>query len=141
MLLEAERGFDQREAALAGCHRGEPLTLPDRLRQVLPAQLGQARLGVERLELRGAAGLEEPDHALGLGREVRQPRQAARRCFLRFGGAQIAAQKVGQGNGPDSARSFAEEVSAGVGLWSVRVRFHCFVTASSRFSTKLATPV
>ena len=140
MLLEAERGFDQRKAALAGCHRGQPLALADRLRQVLSAQLGQTRLGVERLDLGGAARLEKPDHALGLGREVRQASQAARSRLGCIGRVQVAAQQVGQSDGPNTAGAPAEEVSPGLGFGDVRFRCHCFVTASSKFSTKLATP-
>ena len=49
----------------------EPDVLYQFLGHLLAVALGQLRLGIEQVEMRRAAGLEEVDDVLGLGREVR----------------------------------------------------------------------
>ena len=60
-----------RQRFLVGRHAGQPLPAPNRVRQFLTAMLLELRLGIKKIHLRGAAGLEQVDHALGLRSEVR----------------------------------------------------------------------
>ena len=72
-----ERRPDQRQRRLVAGHRGEPLAPPDRLRQLGAMLFDQRRLGIEQVELRRAAALEQINDALGLGREVRSAHHTA----------------------------------------------------------------
>ncbi len=72
VLLEFENRWRHRQRRLARRHARDPLPLPDRIRQILAAILGQLRLVVEQVHLRRAARLVQEDHALGLGREMRK---------------------------------------------------------------------
>jgi hypothetical protein len=67
-------------------------------------------LGVEEIELAGAALHEHEDDVLGLGREVRFARR--QRVLLDGSGAAIAFQHLRQGDGADAAGAIAEEFSA-----------------------------
>ena len=69
-LLEMGEALADREAFLAGGHSGEALALADGIRQILPVDFYEMRLVVEKVDVRGAAGLEKVDHAFRLGREV-----------------------------------------------------------------------
>jgi cytochrome b561 len=62
---------------LAAGHRAEPRALHDRVGNLLPATFREFRLVVEEIDVRRRAVLEQVDDALGLRREVRQPREAA----------------------------------------------------------------
>ena len=73
--LERTRGAGER--FLAGGHRGLALGRVNGFGHLLPETLGQVRLVVEEIHLRRAAGLEQINHPLGLGRKVRQAGQAA----------------------------------------------------------------
>ena len=57
---------------MRGGHAGEALAVADRFGQILPLELEEAGLVVEKLDLRGAAGLEQVDDPLRFGREVGQ---------------------------------------------------------------------
>jgi hypothetical protein len=70
MLLELERRTRQRDRTLAGRHPGEPLCAAHRIGKLSAVVLHELRLGVKEIKLRGRAGLEQVDHAFGLGREV-----------------------------------------------------------------------
>ena len=71
------------ELALTGGHGGQTLSASHGLGQFGPGQVGEARLVVEELDLRGSARLREEDHAFGLGGEVGQGGQSG---LLRLGG-------------------------------------------------------
>ena len=72
--LAVLEGGRARVAALAAGHAGQALRAFHGGRQVLAGHLLQHRLVVEEVDVREAAGLEEAEHALGLGGEVRQAR-------------------------------------------------------------------
>ena len=79
VLLELEEGVDDREALLRGGHAGEPLAFANRVGQLGAAQTVERGLIVEQVHLRGTTRLEQPDDALGLGREVGNARQGGER--------------------------------------------------------------
>ena len=76
---ELKNGGCHRKLLLAGGHRGEPLTFPDRIRQILTAPIGNRRFGIKQIHLRRCPGLEQVNDPLRLGRVRGKPRQAARR--------------------------------------------------------------
>ena len=65
---ELEDRAGQRQGRLVGRHARQPLTHPDRVRQVLAVHLVQERLVVEQVELRRPAAHEQVDDPLGPGR-------------------------------------------------------------------------
>src|SRR5262249_2996746 len=70
--------------------------------------LPKQRLGIEGLELRRAAGLEEVDDALGPGTQMRRREHAARRRRLAR-----CAQKRAEGDAAQSKGAGAEEMAPG----------------------------
>lgn len=140
MLLKAERRFDERKAALRSRHCGQALALADGFWQLLAAQSCQARLRVEGLDLRRAAGLKQPNYALRFGREVRKSTESAGGRRVRRV-RQVASQQVCQGDGADAARGAAEEVAARCELLDGCRSLQCLVIVSSRLSTRLAKPM
>ena len=85
----------------------------------LAVVLVERRLGVEQVHLAGAAVHEQMDDRLGLGREVRRARLEVDRRIRRLfrgedgGGAEVAAEQVGQGRPGDAAGHPVEETAAG----------------------------
>jgi hypothetical protein len=74
--------FPRRAEELAGDDAREPQRS---VRERLPGVGRDAGLGVEEIDVGGAAGHEEEDHALGAGAVMRRPRRdAAPRLFLRL---------------------------------------------------------
>ena len=69
MLLPLALVGEQRSAAFA--HRGDDGA--EAVRQGLPLEFSQQRLGVKKIELAGAAFHEEEDHAFRLAHLVREP--------------------------------------------------------------------
>ena len=139
VLRELEHRRRDRETGLRRGHAGEPLAHADRVGQLGAAQLRQLRLVVEQIHLRRRAGLEQIDHALRLGREVRQTRQsavAARRRRLR-------EQRRAAPPAPMPGAGAAEEVAAGESSCrsAIGSMAHSFVIVSSRFRIRLATAV
>ena len=51
---------------------GQPLLSANRPGQILAAMFSQPRLVIEKVQLRGAAGLKQKDDSLGFWCEVRQ---------------------------------------------------------------------
>jgi hypothetical protein len=70
VLLEVEHRGDARELLLSAGHPGQPLALADLGRQLGAVDLAEGRLVVEQVDVRRPAGHDQPDHPLGLGREV-----------------------------------------------------------------------
>src|SRR5262249_11164783 len=138
VLLETEHRRRDGEALLRRGHGGEPLPLADRLGQLGAAQPVELRLVVEQVHLRRRARLEEVDDPLRLGREVRQPRQAA------FGGRLTRAQPVLAEERCERGKADALEYAAAseemsVFLDGVHGLPHSFVIASSRLRIIPAT--
>ena len=61
---------------LLSSHQCQPLSLSDGLGQFLAGPLFETGLFIVQLDLRRTAGLREEDHAFGLRRKVRQPKQS-----------------------------------------------------------------
>ena len=78
--------------------------------QRLAVPLLELGLGVEEIDLAGAALHEHEDDVLGLGREVRLARR--QRILLDGGGAAIALQHLRERDGADAAGAIAEEFAA-----------------------------
>jgi hypothetical protein len=148
-----EGRFRDRQHRLS--HRlGHPLALADRVGNLRALVLREPRLVVERLELRGTAGLVEKDDALRRRREVRQTDQSARLRIASFGGGhQLRAEQRGERANPDTLGAGAEELPArqlkfeGVGDAHDRIRcppeggHYCLLMVSSRLKITLATVV
>ena len=116
------------EAALAAGHRGEPLALADGFGQVLVEHARPClRLVVEQVHLRRGAGHEQVDDALGLGGEVRQTGQAARRrrssAWARAGSSEASAARAQPkgGRGQRSAGGSSSERVRESGPWQASV--------------------
>src|SRR5207249_10133981 len=92
-------------------HRGQPLAVPNRVRQVGAVSFCQLRLVIKQIELRRGATLEHINHALGLRRKMRQPCQTAgrERLVLR---EQIALQQLRQSNRADTDSSLPKKLPA-----------------------------
>jgi hypothetical protein len=86
VVLELERGADDRKRALLLGDPRDPLTAPDRVGKLLAAPLIEERLLVEEVHLREAAREEDEDHPLrgGLGEEERRGLVAKRHSRERF---------------------------------------------------------
>jgi hypothetical protein len=76
VFLELEHRRDTWERLLARRHPSDPLAHSYRGWQLLAVNLTQRRLVVERVDVRRAARHKQIDHAFGLRRKVRQPRQS-----------------------------------------------------------------
>ena len=142
VLLELERRTQQLRPSL---DEREPLALDELLRDVLPVVIDQRRLGIEQIDLRRRAGHEEKNDALGLGREVQSLRLRRRVADCARTTSPISEASASAAN-PEGRRF--EEVTARHLTQSVRrqpsVRqssVYSLVTASSRFSSTLATIV
>jgi hypothetical protein len=72
LAREVDEGARKRQNGLISAHSGQALPGAHAVGQGLAVQLAQARLGIERLELRRAAGLKQVDHALGARGEMRR---------------------------------------------------------------------
>jgi len=112
-------------AALAAGHAREALGALDGGREVLARHLLEHRLVVEQVDVRQAAGLEETEHALGLGGEVRQAGQAGDA----LAGCPGRAEKLGeehraQGQAADAAGGLSEERPTGEVVGVFRARVH-----------------
>jgi len=69
---------------------------------------------VEEVDVGETAGLEEAEHTLGLGGEVRQPGQAGHATATGLGGAkQLGHEHGAQGEAADAAGGLPEEGPAG----------------------------
>ena len=71
-----ERRAGQRQRRLIAGHGGQALALSNLLRQLGAVFFDQRRLGIVQVELRWAAALEQVNHPLCLGREVRGTKRA-----------------------------------------------------------------
>ena len=71
VLDERELGRGDGEAGLRGGHARESLAAADRIGQLRSLAFEQVRLGIEQVHLRRAARLEQVNHALRAGREMR----------------------------------------------------------------------
>jgi hypothetical protein len=107
-------------------HSGQTLSLADRIRQIGSSQLGEGRLVVEQVELRGRAMLEEVNDAFGFRGKMRKAGKTARCARL------LLEQRCQRGD-PDARP--AEEVAPR----HFKTNAHCLVTISSIFRSKLAT--
>ena len=134
VLLELEDGARHREGALPRRHAGDALAHANAAGQFGAGELVERRLVVEQIHLRGAARLVQEDHALGLGREMRQARQTAGRVGLRRGEAVLRQQRTERGD-PDAGAAAREEMAPG------DVHTYSLVMVSSRLRMVLATVV
>ena len=100
-------------------HRlGDALALADRVGDLRALELREARLVVERLELRRPAGLVQEDDALRLRREVRQRGETAglriaRVLQRRAGRQQLGREQRPERRRPDATGRQAEQLPAG----------------------------
>ena len=122
--LEDRRG--DRQALLARGHRRDSLAHPDRVGQLDPAPVPDRRLVVEQVDLRRGARLEQVDHPLRPGREVRQTRQAAGPCPTASGRRRSAPDRVSPQQRAERDRSQAHPERA-----RKCRRFSCWAILSS----------
>ena len=96
---------------------GEPFVLDVRLGNDLPIQFLKLGLGVEQLELAGAARHEQENDTLRLGGEVTIPRgEGVGATIVRTGGVQqpILKQQRPEGGRSNPHSAVAEEMSSGL---------------------------
>jgi hypothetical protein len=116
VLRELEDRRSDRQPRLPAGHGRDALSLADAVGEVLVEVLGQSRLVIPQILLRGPAVHVQIDQVLGLGREVRQARQ---RGWLgrSAGSALVRLQAVRaqhpQGESTQSNACGAEEIPAG----------------------------
>jgi hypothetical protein len=133
-----------RKTGLGRRHSGEPLAAANRIGELGPAEIGQARLPVEEVHLRRCARLEEVDDPFGLGGEVRETGKASRvvRGILVLG-ERLRIEQRRQSERSKSQPGAAEQGAAG----EKTVRCvqgnppHSFVIVSSRFKITPASVV
>ena len=106
VLTEPELRSRERQGRLIAGHAGQPLSLPHRIRQLLAVALPEHGLVVERLHLRRAAGHEEIDDALRLGRHVELAAQHA--AVLRAPDDANALRRIDQVRESNPAQAHAE---------------------------------
>jgi hypothetical protein len=117
VLRELEDRPGERQRRLVARHAGQPLPHANARRQILAVALVEQRLVVKQIMLRGPAGHEEVDDALGARREVglvedafkrvRSDRCGGRRCCER-----IAMEKAHQRDAAETEAEAAEKVAA-----------------------------
>src|SRR5207302_5895251 len=123
---ELEQRRRDGEARLRRGHAGEALAGADRIGQLGPGELLQARLVVEQIHLRRRAGLEEIDDALGGRRKVRQ----------RF----VGVEQAREGRDAESGAGLSEEIASCEQARGIYHYWrHSLVTAASRLRIMLAT--
>ena len=104
MPPEFPRRLHQRKAFLARGHPGEPLPIADLRRQLRHVELLERWFVIEKVYLGRRARLEQVDHPLGLGGEMRNSRKPAQpsRSALPVPAEELRAEKRGQGGDPDA---------------------------------------
>src|SRR5205823_4784982 len=126
----------------------------NRTRQLLAAPLLECGLVIEEVHLRGPARLEQPDHALRLGRKMRNPGKPREGPIVghairaAFRPQQISVQQGSQDRCPYAGGIKAEEMSPRQQQAGIFPRVHCsllgghsLVMVSSRFRIRLAAAV
>ena len=106
VLPEVVPGLVNRERLLGGRHAGQTLASANGIGQFRTVELLEPWLVVEEVELRRPAALEQVDDVLGLGRKVREPRQAAHR-------GSVSSEQMCQPSNAQAGRTAPEEVAPG----------------------------
>ena len=134
VLRELEDRRRGRKFRLIRRHAGEPLAHADGIRQIRSAPRLQVRLVIEEIELRRRAVLEEINHALGGGREMRKIRAAALEPWRRRDRATPAPPSpIPAPVQPKKCRRVISSRAFSIGS------IYSLVITSSRFSSRLAT--
>src|SRR5262245_1183927 len=105
MPRELEWGTHAKQVLLPAGHSRDPLAHANRIRKIHARHLAQLRLVVEKIDVRGRAGLEKVDDPLGPRREM-QPcdaRAAGRRC------KRVLAKQGRQGHGTETQAGASEK--------------------------------
>ena len=111
---ELEGGANAEVVLLPAGHAGDALPLADGLGQVLARHLHEFGLGIVEVEVRGRAGHEEVDDALGLRGVVEAFQQAGdRRAVAGERSEGGGLQERGEGEGAKAGGVALEEGAAG----------------------------